>query len=417
MRGGNSTRSEAAERDDAAPTRVRHSPRSTAGPRSTPGLPVTDKVPAVRRTVAGKRKATAAPSTDPQLTLPTKIVSAVPANTVAVGEDIDAARETTLVLPETHRARRRTTARPIRPEDTALVESTTLILRVVDAVPADIRALTSTAGPERTPVTIIPRTAELPAIPAPAPVMKPRRRTVHSTALVWTLASALVVSVLSAATPLAVRFIPQTVQPRAARMAVDPRAVPSDPWASMSGAVDVLGIGGGAGPGVTAPGSAGLPVKTPPKQTSSSNSPSNGISRPPVSPWPPTNPYMYVPGHPAFTVQPNGFYSWAFGQCTWWAQWMRRDENLTHMGNAMYWAASAARRGYRVGTVPVAGATVVFQPGVQGAGGAGHVAHVVAVYPGGWFLVSEMNYYWNGGGWGRVDYRFAHAGWGVQFIY
>jgi len=39
------------------------------------------------------------------------------------------------------------------------------------------------------------------------------------------------------------------------------------------------------------------------------------------------------------------------------------------------------------------------------------------VYPGGWFLVSEMNFFWNGGGWGRVDYRFAHAGSGVSFIY
>jgi surface antigen len=67
--------------------------------------------------------------------------------------------------------------------------------------------------------------------------------------------------------------------------------------------------------------------------------------------------------------------------------------------------------------VPRANATVVFQPGVQGAGGAGHVAHVVAVYPGGWFLVSEMNFYWNGGGWARVDYRYAHMGSGVSFIY
>jgi surface antigen len=62
-------------------------------------------------------------------------------------------------------------------------------------------------------------------------------------------------------------------------------------------------------------------------------------------------------------------------------------------------------------------ASVVFHGGAQGAGGAGHVAHVEAVYPGGWFLVSEMNFYWNGGGWGYVDYRFAHEGWGVVFIY
>jgi hypothetical protein len=45
------------------------------------------------------------------------------------------------------------------------------------------------------------------------------------------------------------------------------------------------------------------------------------------------------------------------------------------------------------------------------------VAHVEAVYPGGWFLVSEMNFYVNGGGWARVDYRFAHVGGGVVFIF
>jgi surface antigen len=113
----------------------------------------------------------------------------------------------------------------------------------------------------------------------------------------------------------------------------------------------------------------------------------------------------------------SGYYWWAFGQCTWWAQYERQDENLRHMGNAQYWGNGAAGRGYTVSSVPKPNATVVFQPGVQGAGGAGHVAHVIAVYPDGWFLVSEMNFYWNGGGYARVDYRYAHSGWGVQFIY
>ena len=69
------------------------------------------------------------------------------------------------------------------------------------------------------------------------------------------------------------------------------------------------------------------------------------------------------------------------------------------------------------GSVPAAGATVVFQPGVQGASGLGHAAHVEAVYGNGWFLVSEMSFFWNGGGWGRVSFRYAHVGWGVTFIY
>jgi surface antigen len=138
-----------------------------------------------------------------------------------------------------------------------------------------------------------------------------------------------------------------------------------------------------------------------------------------MEPWPPGDVFGGVPGHPAFKVNrpADGYYWWAFGQCTWWAQNTRRDENLSYIGDAKYWAAGAAARGYRVGTQPAVNATVMFRPGVEGAGGAGHVAHVEAVYPGGWFLISEMNFYWNGGGWGRVDYRFAHSGPGVYFIY
>jgi surface antigen len=128
---------------------------------------------------------------------------------------------------------------------------------------------------------------------------------------------------------------------------------------------------------------------------------------------------MAVPGHTPYAMHdyPGDPYFYAFGQCTWWAQYERRDENLRGMGNARYWAANAPKRGLNVGSAPKVGATVVFQPGVQGAGWAGHVAHVMALYPGGWFLISEMNAYGNGGGLGRVSFRYVHIGAGVQFIY
>ena len=87
------------------------------------------------------------------------------------------------------------------------------------------------------------------------------------------------------------------------------------------------------------------------------------------------------------------------------------------MGNAWNWANAARARGYLVTSYPVANATMVFAPGVQGASGLGHVAHVEVVLTGGWVIVSEMNFYWNGGGWGRVDYRYAQAGPGVWFIH
>lgn len=189
-------------------------------------------------------------------------------------------------------------------------------------------------------------------------------------------------------------------------------------WYAASGSFS-LGIGGGAGPKVKAPGSAGLPVKKSSQNNAVPQQPPQGIgvSPAPVEPWPP-NPWMAVPGTSPFAVQPvASFYPSSFGQCTWWAAYERKDEDLANLGNASAWAAAAAQRGFHMGDQPAPGATVVFQPGVQGAGGGGHVAHVIAVYPDGWFLISEMNFYWNGGGWGRVDYRYAHSGWGVEFIY
>jgi surface antigen len=124
-------------------------------------------------------------------------------------------------------------------------------------------------------------------------------------------------------------------------------------------------------------------------------------------------------GHPAYAMRdyrgdPNA--AW-FGQCTWYAQYRRLDQRLMGLGNAWQWAWNARARGLRTGTAPAVGATVVFQPGVQGASRLGHVGHVEAVYGNGWFLVSTMNTYWNGGGWGRVSYVYAHTGNGVSFIY
>jgi surface antigen len=124
-------------------------------------------------------------------------------------------------------------------------------------------------------------------------------------------------------------------------------------------------------------------------------------------------------GHPAYAMSdyrgdPNAAF---FGSCTWYAQYRRMDEPLMRLGNAAQWAWNAPRFGLPTGSVPRVGATVVFQPGVQGASPAGHAGHVEAVYANGWFLESGMSVYWNGGGWGRVSFVYAHAGYGVSFIY
>lgn len=133
-----------------------------------------------------------------------------------------------------------------------------------------------------------------------------------------------------------------------------------------------------------------------------------------VGPWTP------VPGHPSYGMSDfaGDPYSAEFGVCTWWAWYTRRDEpQLGTLGMARDWIANARARGMSTGYSPSVGATAVFQPGVQGAGSGGHVGHVVQILSGGWFIISEMNFYWNGGGWGRVDYRYVHTGSGVAFIY
>jgi LysM repeat protein len=95
-------------------------------------------------------------------------------------------------------------------------------------------------------------------------------------------------------------------------------------------------------------------------------------------------------------VEDHGPDTFPYGQCTYYAA-TRRD--VTWGGNAWNWFDAA--NGIRPeGHVPVAGALVVFH-----AGWFGHVAYVENVNPDGSFLVSEMNYYADGGGWGRVDDR------------
>jgi LysM repeat protein len=90
---------------------------------------------------------------------------------------------------------------------------------------------------------------------------------------------------------------------------------------------------------------------------------------------------------------PDGF---PYGQCTYYAASRR---NVTWAGNAGWWFQAA--NGIRPeGHTPVAGAIVVFHTGWFG-----HVAIVEKVNPDGSFVVSEMNYYGSGGGWGRVDHR------------
>lgn len=79
------------------------------------------------------------------------------------------------------------------------------------------------------------------------------------------------------------------------------------------------------------------------------------------------------------------------GQCTWWAwQAALYLQKYGLMGNAMNWIIAAKELGLPTGSTPVAGATMVLQPGVEGASSFGHVAHVTSVNGRG-FNVTQMD--------------------------
>jgi LysM repeat protein len=111
--------------------------------------------------------------------------------------------------------------------------------------------------------------------------------------------------------------------------------------------------------------------------------------------------FSRAPGAVPVIVQSHGSDTFPYGQCTYYVA-SRRD--VTWGGNAWAWFENA--NGLRPeGHVPVGGAIVVFH-----AGWFGHVAYVESVNSDGSFIVAEMNFWANGGGWGRVDRRTIAAG-------
>lgn len=109
---------------------------------------------------------------------------------------------------------------------------------------------------------------------------------------------------------------------------------------------------------------------------------------------------IYRPNPANYVSRPS------YGWCNWWPE-------VLHSAFSGYDALHQPGH-----ATPRVGAVVYFAPYVQGASSAGHYAQVVAIAPGGyWLLVTEMNFYWRGGGWAKVDYRYIHVGSGVSFRY
>lgn len=108
---------------------------------------------------------------------------------------------------------------------------------------------------------------------------------------------------------------------------------------------------------------------------------------------------IYWPNPAQYPARPS------YGWCNWWAE-------VTHPQYSGYTALHLVDHAQ-----PVVGAVVWFNPYVQGASSEGHYAVVEALGPNGWVLISEMNFFWRGGGFARVDYRYIHVGPGVSFRY
>ncbi len=92
----------------------------------------------------------------------------------------------------------------------------------------------------------------------------------------------------------------------------------------------------------------------------------------------------------------NGY---SYGYCTYYVA--SRRFVPSNWGNASSWYYNAVLAGYSVGSTPRAGA-VAWENG-------NHVAYVESANADGTVTVSEMNFWSNGGGWGRVSYRTTAA--------
>ncbi|GHO71143.1 hypothetical protein KSC_100350 [Ktedonobacter sp. SOSP1-52] len=128
--------------------------------------------------------------------------------------------------------------------------------------------------------------------------------------------------------------------------------------------------------------------------------------------------YVGVNPGPALGGSGNRFFQ---GQCTYWAAYRFHQLHgiwVPWLGNAWEWLGQAQSYGWKVSAQPTVGAIVVLQPGVQGAGGYGHVAIVESINSNGTVHTSNYNWYMGGGGFGVLSYwDFSYPGYpGIAFI-
>lgn len=123
-----------------------------------------------------------------------------------------------------------------------------------------------------------------------------------------------------------------------------------------------------------------------------------------------------APPATAVVAAPGNSAGYAFGYCTWWVSHKRY---IPWHGMAAQWWSLARGYGFAEGSTPRVGAVMVMGYGMAGASASsGHVAYVESVNANGSFVISEMNWYGSGGGFGKVDYRTITSMAGILgFIY
>ncbi len=130
--------------------------------------------------------------------------------------------------------------------------------------------------------------------------------------------------------------------------------------------------------------------------------------------------YAGLPTPPPSVAGVGTYDGFTYGQCTYWAD--LRYHQLTGFwvpwgGNAWEWANGASASGWIVSSTPHVPSIIVLQPGVQGAGGFGHVAVVESINADGTVHVSQWNWYAGGGGWAITSYWDFSPGPGVSFVW
>lgn len=117
------------------------------------------------------------------------------------------------------------------------------------------------------------------------------------------------------------------------------------------------------------------------------------------------------------TIADTSFYNqFTSGQCTYWADYeyhRLRGHAVPWRGNAATWAANASLYGWNVSDSPQMHSIIVLQPGVQGAGWAGHVGVVEGINSDGSVLTTN----WNVRGWGRFSREIYRPAPGVSFVW